>query len=243
LKYYLDIDGQKIPLQIIEERRRSTRVALGTKHVILRIPKIPLTGTNIDKHVEWAKNWLRQLKATKPHVLERYQSKKQYQDGAIYTIGKHEFVLNIKRENRQSGTIQYDFKGGLNIVIPNKDSYDEQLFIQSLIIKFAQTYFLPFIIERVTYYNVQYFKKPIENIRLKYNKSNWGSCSSKKSLNFSVRLFFAPDDVIDYVVIHELAHLIEMNHSDRFWKIVADIMPDYKEKEHILKINSGKYDF
>lgn len=243
MKYYIDIEGQKVPLQIIEERRRSARVALGSKHVILRIPKIPLIGTNVDKHVEWAANWLRQLKATKPHVFERYQSKKQYQDGTIYTIGKHQFILNINRENRQNGTIQYDKKGGLNIVIPNREGYDEQKLIQSLIIKFAQNYFLPIIIERVNYYNSRYFKKPIENIRLKYNKSNWGSCSSKKSLNFSIRLFFAPEDVIDYVVIHELAHLIEMNHSIRFWKIVADIMPDYKEKELILKLNSGKYDF
>lgn len=58
----------------------------------------------------------------------------------------------------------------------------------------------------------------------------WGSCSSKKSLNFSWRLMMADDAVIDYVVVHELAHLTEMNHSARFWAIVKNELPDYKER-------------
>ncbi len=242
MNYFIDIDGQKIPMRIIEERRRSSRVALGSTHVILRIPKIPIFGANVQKHVEWAKNWLLELKATKPHVLDKYLSKKEYRDGDTFTIGKHQFSLNIRKAPLNTGSIRHQ-NGQLDIVIPDMGGYDEQEFIRSLIIKFAQNYFLPIIIERVNYFNLRYFKKPIQNVRLKYNKSNWGSCSTNKALNFSVRLIFAPDDVIDYVVIHELAHLVEMNHSDRFWKIVADIMPDYKEKEHLLKINNAAYDF
>ena len=78
---------------------------------------------------------------------------------------------------------------------------------------------------------------------MKYNHSNWGSCSSKGNINLSTRLLFAPDDVIDYVIIHELAHRIEMNHSPRFWKLVSDAMPDYKEKEKWLKVHGGKLGF
>ncbi|MCZ2100721.1 MAG: M48 family metallopeptidase [Chitinophagales bacterium] len=242
MNYHIDIDGQKIPLRIIEERRRSTRVALGSTHVILRIPKVPFFGANIQKHVDWAKNWLQQLKAVKPHVLDKYLPKKAYRNGDLFIIGKHQFYLNIQHAARKSGSIQYK-DDHLYLVIPDMPGYDEQKLIRSLLIKFAQNHFLPIIIDRVNYYNRRYFKKPIQQVRLKYNKSNWGSCSTNKALNFSVRLFFAPDDVIDYVVIHELAHLIEMNHGDRFWKIVSDIMPDYKEKEHILKVNNGIYDF
>jgi predicted metal-dependent hydrolase len=65
-----------------------------------------------------------------------------------------------------------------------------------------------------------YFQKPIKSVNLKYNLSNWGSCSTKGNINLSTRLLFAPDDVIDYVIIHELAHLLEMNHSPHFWAIV-----------------------
>jgi predicted metal-dependent hydrolase len=63
----------------------------------------------------------------------------------------------------------------------------------------------------------------------------WGSCSSRKNINFSWRLIMAGDDVIDYVVVHELAHLTEMNHSDRFWSIVESVLPDYRRRIARLK--------
>ena len=72
---------------------------------------------------------------------------------------------------------------------------------------------------------------------IKINSANrrWGSCSSKKSINFSWRLIMADEDVVDYVVVHELAHIVELNHSDRFWAIVGSILPDYKKRQRKLK--------
>ncbi|MDR3277888.1 MAG: M48 family metallopeptidase [Oscillospiraceae bacterium] len=61
--------------------------------------------------------------------------------------------------------------------------------------------------------------------------ARWGSCSGKGSINFSWRLIMADDDVIDYVVVHELAHITEMNHSAAFWRIVDDILPDRKQRQ------------
>jgi predicted metal-dependent hydrolase len=79
---------------------------------------------------------------------------------------------------------------------------------------------------------------------LKYNKikisgaqKRWGSCSAKGNLNFSWRLIMAPLRVIDYVVVHELAHLEENNHSKRFWNKIKIMMPDYKEHKEWLKEN------
>lgn len=72
-------------------------------------------------------------------------------------------------------------------------------------------------------------------IKINKAKTRWGSCSSKKSLNFSWRLIMAEDDVIDYVVVHELAHIKEMNHSAKFWSIVENVMPDYKVRQRKLK--------
>ena len=65
-------------------------------------------------------------------------------------------------------------------------------------------------------------------------KTRWGSCSGKGNLNFSWRLMLAGEDEIDYVVVHELAHLREMNHSPRFWAVVASILPDYRERRKSL---------
>ena len=66
-------------------------------------------------------------------------------------------------------------------------------------------------------------------------KTRFGSCSSKKTLNFSYRLALYPYEVIEYVCVHELAHLTEMNHSKKFWKIVEKYLPDYKERKKLLK--------
>ena len=66
-------------------------------------------------------------------------------------------------------------------------------------------------------------------------KTRFGSCSSKGNLAFSYRLMLYPDEAIDYVVVHELAHLFEMNHSKAFYSIVENVLPDYKKRIALLK--------
>ena len=73
------------------------------------------------------------------------------------------------------------------------------------------------------------------NVSINRAKTRFGSCSSKKRLNFSCNVMRYPNDAIDYVIVHELAHIKELNHSKRFWAIVESVIPDYKEKQRILK--------
>lgn len=72
-------------------------------------------------------------------------------------------------------------------------------------------------------------------ITIRNQKGRWGSCSSVGNLNFNCLLMLAPEDVRDYVVIHELAHRKHMDHSSAFWAEVASVMPDYKQREKWLK--------
>lgn len=71
-------------------------------------------------------------------------------------------------------------------------------------------------------------------VSIRDQRTRWGSCSSKGNLNFNWRLVFAPQSVLDYVVIHELAHLREMNHSRRFWAKVAEFSPQHREHRRWL---------
>ena len=95
-----------------------------------------------------------------------------------------------------------------------------------------------YIPKRVKYYaekeNFVYNKITIKNL-----VSRWGSCSTKGNLNFNCLLMLTPDYVIDYIVVHELCHLREMNHSEKFWTEVEKIMPDYQRAELWLKQNGG----
>ncbi|HVI41942.1 MAG TPA: SprT family zinc-dependent metalloprotease [Anaerovoracaceae bacterium] len=72
-------------------------------------------------------------------------------------------------------------------------------------------------------------------VKINSAKTRWGSCNRRGDINFTYRLLFAPEELIDYVVVHELAHLKEMNHSARFWSVVGQTMPDYKTRRKKLR--------
>lgn len=87
--------------------------------------------------------------------------------------------------------------------------------------------------ERIQRYQTELRVKP-KSIEIVESRTKWGSCSSDKKLTFNYRLAMAPIEVIDYVIIHELCHLLHMNHDRSFWRRVGSIMPDYKEKQDYL---------
>ena len=81
--------------------------------------------------------------------------------------------------------------------------------------------------------------KTYSKISLRDTRSRWGSCSSKGVLMYSWRLIMAPTDVLRYVAAHEVAHLVEMNHSQAFWDVVADVMPDYQVHRKWLRTHGN----
>lgn len=78
-------------------------------------------------------------------------------------------------------------------------------------------------------------------VTIRDQKTRWGSCSSKKNLNFNYRLAYMPQEILDYVVVHELAHLRHMDHSREFWACVGRYLPDYQERRAWLKEHGGEY--
>lgn len=79
----------------------------------------------------------------------------------------------------------------------------------------------------------------VGRITIRNQRTRWGSCSAKGNLNFNCLLMLTPESVQRYVVVHELCHRIEMNHSQHFWALVKSIIPDYRESQKWLKENGG----
>lgn len=93
---------------------------------------------------------------------------------------------------------------------------------------------LLFIKKRVDYYN-KIYNFDFNRISVKNQRTRWGSCSKKGNLNFNYRILFLPEKHADYVIVHELCHLGELNHSKRFWDLIAKGMPDYSEIRKDIK--------
>lgn len=131
----------------------------------------------------------------------------------------------------------------------NKDVYDQgtntfifRYHIESKMKLFLKSYiqknYTDWIQDRVAKINAITLKQEIQSIQLKHHISKWGSCSSKKEITISQQTLLAPLWVIDYVIVHELCHLVEMNHGKSFWHIVSKFYPQYKLAIKYLKEHS-----
>ncbi len=243
IKTSIEIDGQEIPVKIYFERRKDVRFSFTRTGGFLRMP-VQISERESAVQQKKFEAWMKNVAKEKPQLIERLRGR-VYEDGSTLTVGKKTYTIRMsEKENATYHTAKIKDDTIHLILCKNGDKgHYLQKSIRQLISRCVGNDRLPDIIERVNYWNHTHFKSPVKAVRFKLNQSNWGSCSTKGNINFSTRLLFAPDDVIDYVIVHELAHTIEQNHSPAFWKIVHDIMPDYKNKEAWLKENGEACNF
>lgn len=88
--------------------------------------------------------------------------------------------------------------------------------------------------ERIRFYQPVLAKRP-NRVFIKAQRSRWGSCSSQGNLNFNWKIILLPPSVFDYIIVHEMCHLVHLNHSREFWNLVASVLPNYKESYQWLR--------
>jgi len=229
------IDDVHVPIKIKKEYRRNIRYSITGKSINVLIPK-GLIGHSVESVVAEVKDWATMEFKKKPSLLNRFRVI-IYKNGEFIKVFGQDFQLLIFMENRKG--LSGKMATGNYIEIRAPQDAEQHLLhaaIGKLLSRVLSAHFHKDIVDRVQTFNQQFFQETIYTIRLKNNQSNWGSCSSKRNINLSSKLLLAPTPVLDYVIVHELAHLKEMNHSPKFWKIVRDIMPDYEKKEEWLKV-------
>ena len=91
------------------------------------------------------------------------------------------------------------------------------------------------VLERLNYFN-QFYQFKFNRVFIRNQKSRWGSCSGKGNLSFNYKIVFLPPALADYLIVHELCHLAQMNHRPQFWQLVSQQIPDYKKLRKELKL-------
>jgi predicted metal-dependent hydrolase len=214
IEYSIKYSNRKT-LSIIVERDRS---------IVVRAP-MNTSKEVIEKEINKRKFLLFQ-KINNPQKYESPKPRKEFVSGeSLLFLGKHHKMEVVQEE---IGGIQFDNKFYISKV--NQD-IAEQLF-KDWYFKQAEEKIIP----KVTFH--------AKNLGVKYNtikildlKYRWGSCTPKDNINFNWRLIKAPIFVIDYIVVHELTHLIESNHTPEFWNIVSVQLPHYNKAKDWLKDN------
>ncbi|MFD1927770.1 M48 family metallopeptidase [Sporosarcina siberiensis] len=150
-------------------------------------------------------------------------------------------VTTNVREYHDEGTFLYLGKEHLLHELIEIGEYDEET-LKNNLKKFYFTNCKKIIEKRIKIYEER-LKVKSKSIEIIESKRKWGSCNSQKNLTFNYRLAMAPIEVIDYVIIHELCHILHMNHDRSFWRRVGSVMPDYKEKEKYLERHGQSMSF
>lgn len=209
---------------IVRSKRKTLSISIGPD-LIIRV-KAPYWVTNheieefIVKNREWIKNKLSQM-SKRPKA-----EPKKFMNG--------EKFLFLGKE------VQLRFSLGEDFIITDSDELlAPSLFAddpRDMVIEWYKKQAGRIINERCALLSKTVGVKPAK-IKINSASSRWGSCSRKGNLNFTWRLIMAPLTVVDYVVLHELVHLIHHNHSREYWAVISKLMPNYMEAEKWLKKN------
>lgn len=211
-----------IPYTLTRSNRKTIALYVRDGAVEVRAP-LKAPKRDIDKFVASKEKWITdKLAASNERQEQRKKFTLTYEDSVVYKGSK--YPLSAKPGNR----VGFDDK---RFYIP-PDLTPEQ--IKHACVQIYRMLAKHDLTNKVFDFAKQMSVTPAA-VKINGAKTRWGSCSGKKSLNFSWRLIMADNDVIDYVVVHELAHITEMNHSVRFWAIVERFLPDYKARQKQLK--------
>ena len=201
----------------------------------VRVPK-RATEEEILKIVESKGQWINQ-KLFELKDFDYRKVTKEYVNGESFMyMGRNYSLQIVENSNIKKPHVKL-YQGKFYIETNTRD----QDILRQTMENWYREKTLEKVIERVEYFK-PYINRVPRSIRVKEQKKRWGSCNYKGDLMFNWRISMAPSDVLAYIVLHEMCHLIHFNHSRDFWNLLESIMPDYRDKKEWLKINGIRMD-
>lgn len=222
--------------KLIRSKRKTISISFDDDvNVIVKAPNW-ISKAQINSFVSEKEDWIiatrvRLINAKRSELKERLQLING--DELPFLDGK--LMLTVIREGRKTGKVK-QIQNRLLMWVPYDADYELK---RSLVEKWYRKQAAELISQK-TYQFANQLGVQYKDISIKDQKSRWGSCSSKGNLNFNFRIMMAPEKVCDYVIWHELCHLVHMNHSEAFWKLVSSNCSNYKISRQWLKENVKK---
>ncbi|MEO6117611.1 MAG: SprT family zinc-dependent metalloprotease [Methylotenera sp.] len=220
--------GDELHYQLERRQRRTVGLKITATGLVIHAPKriaMPLLESIIVEKAGWIRKKLAALNTNKIPEL-------QWQDGEQLLFLGNTITLDIQHDSR-SKAVAYE-PGFLQLAMPN---HADQTVVAHKVIQWYKKQAITDFARRLEIFSTK-LGVNFSSLSLSNAKSRWGSCNSRKEIRLNWRLLQAPPHIINYVICHELAHLKEMNHSAKFWAVVASIFPDYKIAEKELKVLS-----
>lgn len=173
-------------------------------------------------------------------IINAVRQNEKWIQGKLEEILKFRKSLEIRSYDEQGKFLYLGKEYFLHELIHTEGLSEEELKVN--LKKFYMTQCKKVIDQRMQIYQEQLGVKP-KVVEFGDYKSQWGSCNTNKRIAFNYRLIMAPLEAIDYVIVHELCHLLHMNHDRSFWRRVGSILPDYKERQKFLATNGRRLTF
>lgn len=220
LQGHLHLDAVRIPLLVRKGTERRMRIGFESGKVWLETP----TGNLSDHGTQFLRNKRRWIKR---HYLQlkRRESAQAY----LLNHAAHETRIFGKPTaisfDRGSELYFRYANEALEITLTPEHANHRARCTLAVVKAYARHY----LTQRVDFW-AHALKLMPNTVRIKGHRSKWGSCSTRRNINLNWYLILVDKDLIDYVIVHELMHLREMNHSARYWALVADVMPDYQDR-------------
>jgi predicted metal-dependent hydrolase len=220
----------KIVDQVVRSKRKSLSIQIKDDgQVIVRAP-LRMSENMIHGAVEKHRSW---IISRRDRIKQQLQENppKEFIDGEYYHYLGQQYQLKFVTGMLTGRVILRDSIETAPAVPENVCTSIRKWYIEQ-----AQAYIAQRLDTMSTAFDIQFNQMKITSAARR-----WGSCSSRKVLSFSWRLIMCPSEIVDYVIIHEMAHLLELNHSPRFWAVVEAMCPDYRIRQKWLKHNSSKF--
>ncbi len=239
----ISINGMNIPVNITRCNIRNCYLKFNDGVITIKLPK-RLSEHDAKEITNKLCTRFSSRVLKDPKLIE--QNTIYFKDGDITSpLGINLNISIVRSENKNPSALIK--KQHNNIMVKLPKSLNEAK-IKSLSNKMVflgiSKYLLPTIKSRIYMINDAHFKSEIRDIKLRYKQTSWGSYSKRtKRITINTKLLYLPNDVINYVLVHELAHTKVSNHSKRFWDIVYSIIPEYKIHRRYLRNNGNNINF